>query len=184
MVIKVRDPLRWVKLPDGEVISLEGEGRRPVRLEVNAVTDASFQAVYPDGTVVFLAAFKGMDVIEFIADGPMEVWVTSEGEVHFYTDDGRNIAFVDDGQSFTKPPQRRSDSEQLIYMQGLMLANMERRNAELEQYRLAWEAREAERVQDDGGTDTGELPAGEGEPGVDPATDAGTSGVAGGDAAA
>lgn len=180
MVIKVKDPKRWVLLPQGDIIALEGEGRRPVRLEVNAVTEASFQVVYPDASVAFLAAFRGMEVIEFVAEGPVEVWVTSTGDVHFYTDDGRNVAFVDDGQvSFAQPHQRRSESEQLIYMQGLMLANMQRRNEELEAFRAAAEAMGAENGEDDSGTGEGELSPGAGGQGVDPSADAGAGGVDG-----
>lgn len=184
MVIKIRDPKRWMVLPADEVMALEGEGRRPVRLEVNAVTDASFQAVYPNGDVHHLAAFKGMDTIEFVADGPMEVWVTSEGDVYFYTDEGRNLAFVDDGKvSFAKPHERRGESDQIIYMQGLMLANMQRREQQMAVYLAAAEARAAEN-ENSGGPVTGELPPDTGGEGVQPAPDGGTDGVAGGEPAA
>ncbi|HTN61994.1 MAG TPA: hypothetical protein VL147_10605 [Devosia sp.] len=179
MVIKVRDPKRWFLLPADEAISLEGQGRRPVRLEVNAVGEASFQAVYTDGTVAHLAAFQGMDTIEFVADGPVEVWVTSESDVYFYTDEGRNIAFVDDGKvAFTKPHERRGESEQIIYMQGLMLANMQRRNAQMEVYLAAAQAKEAESA-NSSGDGTGTVPPDSGTPVVERPADGGTEGVAG-----
>lgn len=179
MVIKIKDPKRWMLLPEGEVIALEGAGRRPVRLEVNAVTSAAFQVRYPDDSVAFLAAFSGMETIEFVADGPLEVWVTSEADVYFYTDEGRNIAFVDDGQvSFALPHQRRTESEQIIYMQGLMLSNMARRNEQLEVYRAEYEALEAERA-DSGGLGAGELSADTSVPSVDQSANAGTDGVVG-----
>ncbi|MFC3705920.1 hypothetical protein ACFOOL_14275 [Devosia honganensis] len=178
MVIKLKDPRRWFQLPVGDVISLEGQGRRPVRLEVNAVTDASFQLVYPDDKVIFLAAFRGMETIEFVADGPVEVWVTSESEVYFYTDEGRNLAFVNDGKVvFAKPHQRRSESEQIIYMQSLMLENERRRNAKLQAAVAEAEAREADSA-DSGGDDQGELPAGEGQEDPPPAPDPEPEGVA------
>jgi hypothetical protein len=176
MVIKVKDPKRWMRLPAGEVISLEGETVRPVRLEVNALADASFQVRYADDSVVFLAAVKGMEVIEFIADGPLEVWVTSEEDVYFYTDDGRNVAFVDDGQvSFTKPHERRSENEQLVYMQGLMLKNMARRNAELEEWRAEVEAEEA-RVNNLPPA-APSVPSDPEQPPLDPPADGGAGGV-------
>lgn len=176
MVWKLKDPMRWMMLPQGEILSFEGEGVRPVRLEVNAVADASFTAVYPNGEARHLAAFKGIDTIEFVADGPVEVWVTSESDVLFYTDEGRNVAYVDDGQvSFTVPHDRGSQTDQLIYMQGLMLRNMERRNAELEEIVIM--AREANR-EDRSGHGEGELPESESEPPVSEPSDAGTSGVA------
>lgn len=177
MVIKVKNPRRWMTLPFDEVINLEGEGLRPVRLEVNAEAHASFKAVYPDGTVSFLAAFQGMETIEFVADGPVEVWVTSDCEVNFYTDDGRNVAFVDDGKvNFAKPHVRRTESEQTIYMQGLMLANMQRRNEELEEFRAEYEAREAER-EANAGAGEGGVAEGEEQSSESPASDEGTGGV-------
>lgn len=183
MVLKIKDPKRWMQLPLGEVITLEGEGYRPVLLEVNAETDAAFQVVYPDGTVKFLTAFKGMETISFMADGPVEVWVTSEGDVHFYTDDGRNVAFVDDGAvSFAVPHQQRGPSEQVIYMQQLMLRNMQRRNEEMAVHLAAAAERELER-ENSGGPTEGELPSPAGEPPVQPAPDAGTASLDGSPAA-
>lgn len=176
MVIKIKDPKRWMRLPVGDVISLDGETVRPVRLEVNALGDASFQVAYPDDTVVFLAAVKGMEVIEFIADGPVEVWVTSDEDVYFYTDDGRNVAFVEDGQvSFARPHDRRSESEQIIYMQGLMLRNMVRRNAENQQWRAEIEAERA-RV-NSGATAQAGVSVEPEQPPVDPPVDGGAGGV-------
>lgn len=175
MVIKVKNPLRWFELPMGEVIALEGDGTRPVRLEVNTVTHASFKVVYPNDKVAFLATVNGMETIEFIAHGPCEVWVDSEAEVYFYTDDGRNIAFVNDGKvSFAIPHQRRTESEQIIYMQSLMIKNMERRNARLE---VAVQAMEAVR-ENGSGPDTGTVPESAGEPPVVPAADAPAAPVA------
>ena len=179
MVIKIKDPRRWMMLPAGEVISLEGTGRRPVRLEVNAVTDAHFQIAYPDETVAFLAAVKGIETIEFVADGPVEVWVTSEAEVYFYTDEGRNVAFVNDGKTvFTKPHVRREGSERIIYMQELMLANERRMNAKLAAAVAAYEAREAEGA-NSGGTGEVAVPPASGEPPLEQSSDAGATGVAG-----
>jgi len=183
MVIKVKDPKRWVQLPLGEVITLDGEGYRPVLLEVNAETDAAFQVVYPDATVKFLAAFKGLETISFMADGPVEVWVTSEGDVHFYSDDGRVIARVDDGEaSFAEPHKQRGPSEQIIYMQQLMLRNMQRRAEEMQVHLDAAAAREQE-LENSGGLTEGELPEASGEPPVHPTPDGGAAGVAGAPAA-
>lgn len=181
MVIKVKDPTRWETLPADEVINLEGEGVRPIRLEVNAEVHASFMLRDINDKFWFLAAFTGMDTIEFVADGPCEVWATSKKPVRFYSDDGRKVAFVDDGQvSFAKPHQRRSESEQLVYMQGLMLANAERRNAELEEMREMYEAREAER-EANAGSGEGGVAEGEEQPPVSDPPDQGTGGVAGDD---
>lgn len=177
MVIKVRDPKRWMLLPADEVITLDGVGRRPVVLEVNAVSDAAFQVVYPDGAIVHLAAFKGMETISFEANGPVEVWVTSESDVYFYTDEGRNVAFVSDGQvSFARPHERRQGSDEIIYIQSLMLANARRREEKLSAAVAAAEARELER-ENSGGPVTGELPADTGAAPVEPAPDGGADGV-------
>lgn len=179
MVIKVRDPKRWALYPVGDCIPLYGVGRRPVRLEAHAAKEAKFVAVYPDDTVVLLAAFKGMDTIEFVADGPLEVWVECEGDVYFYTDDGQSVAFVGDGQvSFAKPHERREGSDEIIYIQSLMLANAQRREAKLAAAVAAAEARELER-ENSGGPVTGELPPDTTQPVVDPAADGGTDSVAG-----
>lgn len=179
MVWKLRDPQRWMRIPVGDPISFEGEGIRPIRLEVNAVAEAAFEVHYPNGEYVHLAAFRGMDVIEFIADGPVELWVTSTGDVYAYTDEGRKLAFVDDGKvSFAVPHTPRTGAEQIIYMQGLALANMHRRNEELEELRVAYEAEEARR-EDSRRSGEGELSEGQGEPPLSGAADGGTEGVAG-----
>lgn len=179
MAIKIGDPRRWECIPVGEILQFDGTGKRTIRLDINAEAHAVFKAVYPDEKVVFLAAFQGKEVLEFDAVGPVEVWVTSEADVYFRTDEGRKLAFVNDGKvSFAKVPQRRTGSEQVMYMQGLALANLEWRNAQLEAFREAALARGQE-SEDDGRSGEGELPPGEEQPPIPDPDDAGTEGVAG-----
>lgn len=190
MVVKIRDPKRWFKLPDGQSIALTGTGKRTVRIEVNCEAETRFDAVYPerpdaDGVletpVYFLASVKGVEVIEFFADGPVEIWTDHAGPVWFYTDDGRNLAFVNDGKvSFAKVHQRRAESEQIIYMQSLMLANEQRRAAKLEAALETARLAEKEPVGDEnsGSAASGELPQKEEGDGVQPPSDGGGESVA------
>ena len=161
-------------LPVDDNIALEGEGRRTVRLEANAPKEAVFRISYPDGEARFLASFRGIETIEFIADGPVEVWVECDEPVYFYTDDGRKLAYVNDGQiSFTKVHSRRTESEQVIHMQRLQMANMERNQARLaalleaEQARKAADAQSGEQAapegENDGGDGAGGVDGGTGE---------------------
>lgn len=191
MVIKIRDPRRWATLPEGHAIACTGFGQRNVRIEVNCEVETRFDAVYPPVTdpvtgevsepVHFLASVKGLEVIEFFADGPVEVWTDHAGPVHFFTDDGRNLAFVNDGKvSFAQVHQRRPENEQLIYVQHLMLENERRRSAKLEASleaaRLA--AEEGASSENGGSTTEGELSPKPETDGVQQPPDADGEGVA------
>lgn len=185
MAIKVRDPRRWRRMPADEAIAFGAAGRRNVKLEMNVPTECQVHAVYPDDGVVFLASFKGMETIEFVADGALEIWVTSDGtevhkEVWFYADDGHDLSFPDVGEaSFVKMHSRRSQSEQIIHMQQLAMANMERNMAALEAINAQlWEQANAQ-DQDGGGTGEGAIPDGEGEASGSAASDASGEGMAG-----
>ena len=190
MTIKIRDPRRWKRMPDDMALTLEGQGRRPVTLEVHTMGRVKFEAVYPDETVAFLGIVEdAIEKIEFVAQGPVEVWALPavDGDVidvFFYTDEGRNLAFVNDGKvSFTVPHMRGSENERLIEMQALMLANSQRNEARmagyLEKFREREAARRAAEAQDDGGDGEGELSEGEGQQDPPAALDGGTEGVAG-----
>lgn len=193
MAIKVRDPRRWKRLPQDMALSLDGEGRRPVTLEVHVVGHVQFECLYPDDTVGFLGTVhNAMDRIEFIADGPVEVWALPVNEaeqvkVCFYTDEGRNVAFVNDGKvSFTVPHMRRTESERVMEMQALMLANAKRNEARMAGYIEAYREREAKRraaeAENSSGAGEAELSAGEGEQDASAAPDAGAESVVGSDA--
>ncbi|QCS37272.1 hypothetical protein [Tortoise microvirus 78] len=130
MAIKVGDLNRWKQLKLGDALALNSDRQRQVRLEVNV--DQPTQVMAVRGTdVVLLGVVMGMDVIEFVTDGPTEVAFTTEGQVFYFTRDGDSEALdLVEEVSFATLANRRARNPQVELMFYKMNQNMERRLAQ------------------------------------------------------
>ncbi|QCS37266.1 hypothetical protein [Tortoise microvirus 77] len=163
MAIKVGDLNRWKKLKPGGALELRSDKQRQVRLEVNV--DQPTQVMALRGTdLTLLGVVMGMDVIEFVTDGPTEVVFSTEGEVFYFTRDGDSEALdLLEEVSFATLANRRARNPEMELMFFKMNQNIERR--------LAIQADDFERRLQEMGydPDTGEV------------SDADDTGTAGGD---
>lgn len=140
---------RWSLMKPEEGVVFEGRHARKIRLHVNAPDVARLYLV--DGKRRrFLARFCGLDVIEFVAAGNVQI-ATMDDDVWFYcAEQEPTHREVVDPVVFTKIAQRKSRNPELEQMMFLMNQNIERRFAAQE----AAHARELaalKKGKDDGG---------------------------------
>lgn len=177
MVVRVHNPSKWAAIQPGNVLQIPNVVEpRVVRIEFNAPAPARVDLVQEDGSIVFLAAFSGMEVVEFTAEQPCQVAVTSDEDVFFFTNEGDSISFENPhAVSFVQYWERTPRNPELERMMWKMEANMMRRLQqqadEREQARVRAEQRENGDGTADGssggagGTSSGgEQPPGEGSP--------------------
>lgn len=126
MVIRLNNLDKWFQLEAGHSIQLQGDGERKLRIEFNMEHHASV-SMLADGKYTFLAAFQGLETLEFYANAP-EIEVTSDGQVWFFTTDGDPMGVENpDAVNFTKPMGMRTRSDQLEIMIRRQAENYERR---------------------------------------------------------
>lgn len=181
MVVRIHNVGKWAMLKAGEVLELQGDRLRKIRLEVNCPAPTRFDVVEGE-KLTFLAVVVGHETLEFTASADAHVVPTSVEEVWFFTNDGDQVAFdVPGAVSFTKVMNRRArnpEQEMIMFkMEQNMLRRMEAQSAEINALRLVAEAKAA-----GANIETGELEEDDAANGVDgaPADTGGAGGTAGG----
>lgn len=147
MAIKLHNLSKWAPIAAGTLLELAGEFTRPIRLHVNAPGDTLAHLVIkvrnPEGDYVerrvFLAAFSGLQILEFTATGTVQVAFSGPDEVWYFTDDGDQIAYIrPDTPVFTKMMERRVRNPDLERMMWKLEQNARRRESMM---RAEFEAR-------------------------------------------
>ena len=131
-MIKLNELTRWRALAQGEVLTLpEGNSRR-IRLEVNSPGRAPFYIVDSPTQMRFLAAPVGRDVIEFTAEGAVDI-TTGGDDVWIYTAELEpTYTVIEDAEVFTQIATRAARNPDMEHMMYLQQLNVERRMAQLQ----------------------------------------------------
>ena len=113
---------KWTKLGPEGVLALQGEDKRRVKVEVNVAVPTSVHCVAigedgEPGEPIFLGIVERLDEVRFTAEGPCELWFSTDDEVWYSTTDGLNTALERPEQvSFTKIEERQSTNPELALM--------------------------------------------------------------------
>lgn len=96
MVKRIQNLSKWNVLAAGEALQLEGDHRRKIRVELNAPMRTRVDVI-AEGITVFLATIEGLDVVEFTADGVVQLVFSAlndaeVSEVWYFTSDGDQYA--------------------------------------------------------------------------------------------
>jgi hypothetical protein len=129
MVVRVHNLRKWQRIAAGSMLVLSGAHARKIRLEVNSPGDCRADLIMGDKHV-FLAAFRGMEVIEFTGEGDVSLMFSGPDEVWYFTADGQVISYDAAAQSFTKPMSRKSRNPDLERMMFKLEQNARRREAQ------------------------------------------------------
>lgn len=142
MVVRIHNVSKWACLAVGHGLSLNGQGVRKVRVEVNCPAPTRFDLLDASDTPVFLAVVQGMETLEFAVESEQAKLVpTSEDEVWYFTNDGDNHANeAVQPESFVKIMNRRTRNPQLELIEWKAKANERRRDAALEAERAEMRA--------------------------------------------
>lgn len=131
-MIKLDTLTRWRPLAQGEVMTIPGEASRRIRLHVNSPGRAVLYLRENERTHRFLAAPVGREVVEFTAEGDVEI-VTGSDDVQVYTAEFEpTFVVVEDPEIFTQIAQRAARNPELEHMMWLQQQNVERRMAQLQ----------------------------------------------------
>lgn len=120
---------KWKPLREGSALRFEGARPRFVRLEVNAPQAVGLYLQEQEtGEALFLARVVGRDTVEFHVGGAFTL--VSDGEAYVYSADGEYIhAEATDPEIFTRIAERQRIPPEIVHMQRMMNANIERRLA-------------------------------------------------------
>lgn len=135
MVIRLHNLSKWKLLQPGEVIEINGERARKVRVEFNTEAPARLDIIHGEGDEAegtFVAVVHGMETVEFHAHPGNHLVATSDGEVWYFTDEGGAGATDREAVSFTRIMNRRARNPQLEMMMFKMEQNMNARMALME----------------------------------------------------
>lgn len=149
MTKRIHNVTKWKQLHSGKGLQNEGLPNRLVRIDFNTMLPTAVMLV--DGEKhAFLGMVEGLDAIEFRAPkGLVHIVADSEGEVWYFTNDGRKIANdVSEQVTFTDIMTREKRNPQQDLMMWQMQQNAKRRElqllAEIERRDEAIAEREAE----------------------------------------
>lgn len=134
MAMRIHNVTKWRKYDPAVGLSFNGLDGRLIEIELNTEVRARVDLVRDDATI-FLGIVDGLQRLEFVTDDPwVDLVVTSEGEVWYFTNEGDYGATVHpEAVSFTKPMQRRARNPQLERMMYEMRQNEMRREALLQE---------------------------------------------------
>lgn len=167
---KLNELSRWKTCESGDQIVLPSPKRRQVRLHVNAAGETRL-FVKPEGKgdPIFLALVKGLDVVEFVANGT--VTVAPDDRVNFYTAEGETVHFEESAHaSFTKLITRKERNFELETLMARAEQNVSRRmETVLAQQEAMFEERLARAKADDQRTSA----TGDAQPSPEPKPDDG-----------
>lgn len=128
-MIKLGNLERWLPLPQGKVLTLDGDDVRRILLTVNSPGTATLWLVNDDGELQFLAAPCGRDEVEFFAGGNVRI-TTDDEHVYLMTAESEaDYVIVEDPEVFTEIAQRAARNPELEKLMYLQQVNMERRLA-------------------------------------------------------
>lgn len=150
MVKRIQNLSKWNVLASGEALQLEGDHRRKIRVELNAPMRTRVDVI-AEGLTVFLGVIEGLDVVEFTADGVVQLVFSplneaELSEVWYFTSDGDQYArSTVNPVTFLELPLggvvRNPQVEMMIFKQQ---QNNLRLQAQVAKDRVALEARFAE----------------------------------------
>lgn len=149
MTIRILNPLDWSPVKPGDMLQLNGDHGRLVKIELNceAPTRVDLSHFDADGAerLTFLGILQGLDKIEVVAEANANIIFSTEGEVWYCTNDGVATAVtIPDEASFTKLVGRKSRSEQLEQIIQIQQLGINRLMAAQEAERLERERLETE----------------------------------------
>lgn len=108
MVIRIHNLSKWARLKPGDVLQLNGQHARKIRVEFNCPAPTRIDALEGD-KMTFLAVVHGYEVLEFSSAAEVQLVCTSDDDVFFFTNDGDNIANENlEAVAFTKVLGRRA----------------------------------------------------------------------------
>lgn len=130
MTLRILNPLDWAKVEGGNVLRLNGDHGRTVKIEVNCEAPTSFHLVFDDEDGVehrtFVGVVQGLEKIEVYAVADAYFDCTSDGEIWYCTNDNVATAVELEEATYTVPVQRKSRSEQLEHMLQIMQSGQDR----------------------------------------------------------
>jgi len=153
MVVRIHNLSKWSRIEPGNVLHLEGDHLRKIRVEVNCVEPTAFHVLEGDEPV-FLAVVQGHQLLEFAAAGTVDLVPSTDGDVWYFTTDGGIDATESIEASFTTIASRKARNPQLELMMWKQEQNMRRREAALAEELAAFRASIAAQGVD---SDTGEV---------------------------
>ena len=149
MTIRILNPLDWSPVKAGDMLQLNGDHGRLVKIELNCEAptrvDLSHFDAEGEERLTFLGILQGLDKIEVVAQSEASIIFSTEGEVWYCTNDGVATAVsIPDEASFTKLVGRKSRSDQLEQIIQIQQLGINRLRAEQEAERQEIERLEAE----------------------------------------
>lgn len=149
MTIRILNPFDWSPVKSGDMLQLNGDHDRIVKIELNCEAPTRIDLVHHDEVgeerTTFLGIIQGLDKIEVVADAAANLVFSTEGEVWFCTNDGLVTAVeIPDESSFTKLVGRKSRSDQLEEIIRIQQRGMDRLIIAQEHERYERERLEAE----------------------------------------
>lgn len=119
--------------PASALVLVEGEFPREVRLEINAeeVVRLAVRSASNPNVMRFLTDVRGRDTVVFTADEPCEVWLTSDGQVWWWSVEFEQASVISDAPTYTKIAERRQRNPELERVARKMQENADRRIAAL-----------------------------------------------------
>lgn len=131
MTLRLEEIGKFVLLEPGKGIALPGE-RRKVRLELNTQFPCQIMFDYGDEDQPrFLATVEGRETVEFIAEGPVRLYLDSEGQVWWWTSEIERSSVVSDAPTYTTVAERQARNPDLERIARVMSENARRREAAL-----------------------------------------------------
>lgn len=147
MTKRIHNVTKWKKLENSKGIAHEGMPNRLIRIDFNTMLPTAVMLVGEGDKHTFLGMVSGLDAIEFRAPTELvHVIADSEGEVWYFTNDGRKVAGdVSDQVTFTDIMSREKRNPQQDLMMWQMQQNAKRREQSLLAEIQRRDADEAER---------------------------------------
>lgn len=133
MTKRIHNVTKWKKLENGKGFAFTGMPNRLIRVDFNTMLPTAVMLVGEGDKHTFLGMVEGLDAIEFRAPNErVHVIADSEGEVWYFTNDGRKIANdVSEQVPFTDIMSREKRNPQQDLMMWQMQQNARRRELQL-----------------------------------------------------
>lgn len=146
----IGDVAKFFEFDVASCVEFPNRERRNLRLEVLCEVPTSFYVQLGPKDMRFLARVEGHHEINFIAPGPVAVYATPDDEesaVMWWSPEVETYAVViPDAETFVTITERKARNPELEHMMGKVMANMERRFADLEYSLEAARQAEAEAI--------------------------------------
>lgn len=181
MVVRLHNPEKWELLEPGKALQLGSDDPSPrlIRVQVNCPEPTRFDVSGEAGTL-FLAVVHGMEWLEFTAAGVVELVPSTDTDVWYFTEDGRDVGLDwEETETFLKIMSRRPRNRAQEWAEFKLLEGRRRIEADLASARqqMAAEMAAFREEMEARGTNGNDAGVDGGAPGAD---DPGIDGGAGG----